>query len=292
MKNIFSICSTAVLAISVASCGGTKYDPNNDPITAMYDSIERADSLRQWGPPKAITFAEAKDTGALDQARVTIEGYIGVGGTIYESGSSTSLQLWERKGQHQGDYVSVGIDIGTQNNTMKSLADDYKKTDLTLKDDKGNEVKYGDRIRVTGIYSRPYSDGYGSVNIQSFEKVEDPGTDYASLGAKKITVDTNGHAALNGQLVVAEGYLEIPTMVYITETVYFNLHPTKGADDYLTVDIVIGNGPNMAEDLPDNYSEADIKIHDHKDMLVGKKKVRVYGVWEYNRIAAEYIEIL
>lgn len=294
MKNTLLAASALVAAIAFSSCGGTDYDPNNDPVTKMYDSIAKADSLRMWGPPTAITFVDAMDTSdKFDDMRVTIEGYIGIGSSVYETESSTNLEFWERKGQHKGQYMSISIELGSGNNEMKRLPNDYKRSDLQLKDDKGNDVKFGDKVRITGMFSKPYSAGdMGSLDIQSFEKIDDTELDYSTLGAVKVTTDTNGYAALEDKLVVAEGYLEIPSMVYITETVYFDLYATQGADEYLTVDIVIGNGPNLVEDLPDNYSQDDIKIHDHKDMIVGKKKVRVYGVWKYDRIAAEYIEIL
>lgn len=289
---LLAVALTAFLGFS--SCGGTDYDPNNDPVTKMYDSIAKADSLRQWGPPTAITFADAMDTTEkFDDMRVTIEGYVAVGSSIYETESSTNIQLWERAGQHKGQYMSVSVNLGSGNNEMKRLPDDYKRSDLLLKDDKGTEVHTGERIRITGMYSRPYTAGnFGSIDIQSFEKIDATPVDYSTLGATKVTTDTNGYAALEDKLVYAEGYLEIPSMVYITETVYFDLYPTQGADEYITVDVVIGKGPNLVEDLPDNYGQDDIKIHDYKDMIIGKKKVRVYGVWKYDRIAAEYIEIL
>lgn len=292
MRNFVLLLAGFGFALTLASCGGKEYDANNDPISRMYDSMNRADSLKKWGPPTAITFADAHDTDKLDQSRITIEGYLGVGSTIYESESSTTFQLWERKNQNAGDYISVGIPIGTDNNEMKSLPDKYKKSDMEIKDDKGNKLSYGDKVKVTAIYSKPYGTGYGSLDMQSIEKVEDTPLDYTTLGAVKITTDTNGYASHDGQLVYAEGYLEIPTMVYITETVYFDLYPKTGDDEYVTVDIVIGNGPNMVEDLPDNYGDDDIKIHGADDKIVGKKKVRVYGVWKYNRIAAEHIVVL
>jgi hypothetical protein len=292
MKQLLLLGALALFTLGFSSCGGTKYDPNNDPVTRMYDSMHRADSLRQWGPPKAITFADARDTTDLDESRVTIEGYVKVGSSIYESEYGVTIQLWERKNQVKGDYVGISLNTGSGNNEMKSLPDDYKTSDLTLKDDKGQAVGYGDKIRVTGIYSRPYGDGYGSVEVQTIEKIEDTPLDYSSLGAVKITTDTTGHAALEGKLVYAEGVMEIPTIVFIKETVYFDLFAKAGDDDYLTVDVLIGDGPDMVEDIPDDYSENDIKIHDHENNIVRKKKVRVYGIWQYNRIAAERIETL
>lgn len=293
MKTNFILASaTAISLFALASCGGAKYDPNNDPVTRMYDSIAKADSMRMWGPPTAITFADGT-TKKYDEQRVTIEGYVAIGSSIYESGNSTNIELWERPGQHKGEYLSASLNIGSGNNEMKRLPDDYKRTDLVLKDDKGTEVLYGQKIRITGMFHASYTNGdMGYIDVQSFEKIEDTPLDYSKLGAVKITTDTNGHAALEDKLVVAEGFLEIPYMVYITETIYFDLYPTKNADDYLTVDILIGKGPNLVENLPDNYSQGDIKIHDHNDLIVGKKKVRVYGVWKYDRIAAEYIETL
>lgn len=281
-----------MVAFGMISCGGPKFDPNKDPITQMYDSMHRADSLQEWGPPTAITFAQASDTGDLDKKRITLEGYLGLGSTIWETESSVNIELWERKNQNKGNYVSISMPLGSGNNEMTSLPEKYKKTDLSLKDKSGNAATYGDKVRITGIYSEPSSDGYGSIRIQEIEKIEDTPLDYSKLGATKVTTDTANYTALDGQLVYAEGFLEIPTMLYITETVYFDLYPQAGANDYVTVDIVIGKGANMVEELPDNYGDDDIKIHDTGDKIIGKKKVRVYGVWKYNRIAAEHIEIL
>ncbi len=286
---------SALLSLSICglfSCGGVDYDPNNDPVTKMYDSMNRADSLREWGTPKSITFAEAKNKGDQDKSRISIDGYVRLGTTIIETASSVTIQLWERKNQSSGDYISITLSLGNDNNQMQTLPSEYKKTDLTLKDNKGQPVVYGDKIRITGIYSEPYNDGYGSVTVQSFEKIEDTPIDFSVLGAALVTSDTTGQSALDGKLVYAEGILEIPSTVFITETVYFNLVKNTGASEYVTVDVIIGKGANMVEELPDNYGENDVKIHDSKDKIVGKKKVRVYGVWDYGRIAAEQIEIL
>jgi len=291
MKQMLLVGTLALFALGFSSCGGKKYDPNNDPVTRMYDSLDRLDSLRQWGPPKAITFADADDTADLHEKRISIEGYLKVGSHIYGD-SYITIQLWERKNQEKGEYVAVSVTVGTGNNEIKELPDKYKRSDMAVKDDKGQVIRHGDKVRITGMYSRPYGDGYGSMNAQVIEKIEDTPMDYSTLGAVKITTDTAGHAALEGKLVYAEGVLEIPSVVYIDETVYFDLFDRKGDSEYLTVDIIIGEGPDMVEDIPKDYTQNDIKIHDHKDMIVGAKKVRVYGIWKYNRIAAECVEIL
>ena len=291
-KKLLSISLYAAIAAGLVSCGGSK-DDGTDPVTAMWDSIERADSLREWGPPTAITFANVRDTGKADGMRVTLEGYVTIGSMLYESGTSTSFHLVERASQRGGDYVLISLGMGSGNNEMQSLPDDYQRSDLKLKDDKGNEVGWGDRVRITGIYNAPYSEGSnGNIDLQSFEKIEDEAIDYASLGAEKITIDTNGHGALEGKLVVAEGYLEIPMFVSVTDECSFNLLPAQGSDDYLNAEILVGNGPNMVEDIPDNFAQSDIKVHDNSDALVGSKKVRVYGIWEYNHITVEHIEII
>lgn len=294
MKKFLSLSIVSACILALASCGGEKDSSGLDPISAMYDSIERADSLRQWGPPTAFSFEQAYDTSSsVDGMRITLEGYVAIGSTIYESGSSTSFHLFERSMQRDGDYVSVSLPMGSGNNEMKSLPDDYTRADLKIKDDKGNDVSYGSRVRVTGIFSVSYTSGsMGTIDLQSLELLPDTAVDYSAYGAKPISVNPNGNDALDEQFVVAEGYLEVPMFITTGEECDFNLLPSAGSEEFLNVDILMGTGPNMVEDIPDNFAQSDIKVHAADDQIVGKKKVRVYGYYWFDNISVEYIEII
>jgi hypothetical protein len=296
MKKVILTSTIAIAALFLSSCGGNKeYSADNDPVTRMYDSINKADSLKKWGPPKAISFSEASDTSsAMDGSRITILGYVGISSYVSQSNSSTTIKLWERNGQFRGEAISCFLETGKKKNEMKRLKDDFKTEDVEITGNSDEKIVVGDYVRITGVYQKPYSDGYGTIEVQTIEKIDSTvDFDYVSAKPTMINInDTTGIYKLQDKLVVAEGYLELPTFVSVREYIYFWLKPTANSENYVTADILIGTAPNRVEDLPDNYSPADIKVHDYKGNLVGKKKVRIYGVWNYSGIAVERIETL
>lgn len=296
MKKVLITLGISIGAAFTFGCGGTKeYSAENDPVTKMYDSINRADSLKKWGPPKVITFKEADDTSAaLDGARITIEGYVGISSYVSQSNSSTTIKLWEREGQFRGDAISCFIGTGKNKNEMKRLRDDFKTEDVEITGNTNEKIIVGDYVRITGVFQKPYSEGFGTIEVQTIEKVESKSVfDYVSAQPAVINInDTTGIYKQQNKLVVAEGYLELPMFVSVRDYIYFWLKPTQNSDNYVTADIQIGSTPNRVEDLPDNYSASDIKVHDNKGNIVGKKKVRIYGVWNYSGIAVERIETL
>src|SRR5688500_13978867 len=151
MKITLLLPGSLVIATMLCSCGsGTEYGV--DPVTAMYDSIARADSLRLWGPPNAIGFASTLDE--LDLTRVSIEGYLGIPDSITQTETMTVLSLWQRKGQRYGHPFGIGVTMGTGNNQMDTLPENYVKSDLHLKDVNGNAVTLYDKVIVTGIYHK------------------------------------------------------------------------------------------------------------------------------------------
>jgi hypothetical protein len=296
MKKVFLTSTIAIAVLCLSSCGGNKeYSADNDPVTRMYDSINKADSLKKWGPPNAISFSEASDTSsAMDGSRITIEGYVGISSYVSQSNSSTTIKLWERNGQFRGDAISCFLETGKNKNEMKRLKDDFKTEDVEITGNSDEKIVVGDYVRITGVYQKPYSEGYGTIEVQTIEKL-DSVAEYDYVAAKPAMIninDTTGIYKLQDKLVVAEGYLELPTFVSVREYIYFWLKPTANSENYVTADIQIGVTPNRVEDLPDNYSQSDIKVHDNKGNIVGKKKVRVYGVWNYSGIAVERIETL
>lgn len=296
MKKVLLTSSVLATLIFTFGCGGNKeYSAENDPITKMYDSINRADSLKKWGPPKAITFGEADDTTTeMDESRIVIEGYVGISSYVSQSNTTTTIKLWERRGQYRGDAVSCFINTGKNKNEMKRLKEDFQSEDVIITGNSEEKIEVGDYVRITGVFHKPYDEGYGTIDVQIIEIIEDT-VEYDYTAAKPAVInisDTAGIYKNQDKLVVAEGYLELPMFVSIREYVYFYLKPSLNSESYITADILIGNTPNKVEDIPENYSQSDIKVHDNKGNIVGKKKVRIYGVWNYSGIAVERIETL
>jgi hypothetical protein len=287
MKICLFLYPAVFLATIISSCGsGTEYGV--DPVTAMYDSIAKADSLRLWGNPTPIGFATTLD--GLDQQRVSIEGYIGIPDSIIQTESSTVISLWQRKGQRLGNAYGINVMMGVSNNQMDSLPANYAKTDLHLKDQNGKPVTSNDHVKITGIYHRGNNSKYGTIEVQLIEKLSDESTfDYVSAGPPLVT-GVASDSKWNNQLVCADGYLIVPASIQVTDVVPLKIIPSYSAHDSVSVEIPIGTQANSIEDLPMNYNDEDVKIHDKDGKLVNENKVRVYGVWANDAIHVEYIE--
>lgn len=288
-KPLFPLVLISITALFSACGSGT--DNGIDPITAMYDSIAKADSLRQWGTPTVIDFSEENDFSKLDLQRVSLEGYVGIADSITQTDESTIIQLWQRKGQRVGNCYSIAVSMGAVNNSMDSLPENYSKTDLHLRDNSGAGVSLSDRVRITGIYHRPTNTTYGEIEVQLIEKLEDIPFDFSHSSAALLAPASSSNVKENS-LVYADGYIIVPSSLHVTEFVPLKLIATRSAADTLSLNIPIGNEPNQIEDLPNDYGDEDIKIHDNAGKIVGYDKVRVYGIWHNGAIATEYITLI
>lgn len=290
MKVSFFISSTLLIAFISYSCG-SGHENEIDPITRLYDSIAKADSMRMWGPPTVLTFDTEPEYQVVDMQRVSIEGYIGIPESITQTETTTIIQLWERKGQRVGDCYSIGVNMGTGINTMDSLPENYARSDLKVRDKLANVVEPGKRVRVTGIYHRPVKNAqYGMIDVQAIEVVGDVQFDYAHSDATLISPDFIRVDTFGG-LVCADGYIIVPSSLKVAEFVPLKLIDERSSTDSLIIHIPIGPGANQIRELPDNYSDEDVYIGDHDNKRVEYNRVRVYGAWYEGAIAVEYIII-
>ncbi len=79
--------------------------------------------------------------------------------------------------------------------------------------------------------------------------------------------------------VTLEGYLGAPRMLVCSSTCNLYLYPTpdrKG--DGIAISLTLGDDPNQLEELPDEYTEQDFKLHTNDGKVVGiGAKIRVTG---------------
>lgn len=288
-----------VLAIAMPallfSCFG-KSDGKNSFADALasgskyLDSIRVADSLAKYGPPKAIGFSDVLDE-ANNGKRVTIEGYIALPTSSMISDESVQLALFERGNQFSSPLnFIVDMPVGSGKNTMNKIPLKYEKTDVAITGNKGEAITIGDRVKITGSFT-VYS-SFCSMDIQEIEKLDPVKTDYAALGATKITADNQSDTALNEKMVYAEGTIEMPMLTMGGEYTFVYLK-VPGISDQLTIDIGYGDGPARMATPPENYTDKDIKIFDDNGTPINmKKKVRVYGIMDGDRIKVESISNL
>lgn len=287
MKNTAFLFLSIATVISMVSCGGVTYNSDTDPVTAMYDSIDRADSVRRFGPPQEVDCESFYKVN--NGQRVSVEGYIRIGKEIKETGNITYLELWQRALELNGPSVMLQIFIGTGKNQRKPLPDSsYHKSDFVVYSDNGDEIHYNDYVRVIGI-ANIASDGAGWLEIQTVEKVPEKPYDYGKAPAIPVTEFSGSHDALNGKLVTASGYFVVPRNMEVTDVVPMYLSERSNQNTGLPVNLVVGSGPGMIEPFPNQYTEEDIRIHDSKNALINNSKVTVYGTWSDGRLNVEYI---
>lgn len=286
MKKFLLPVAVSGLLLSFSSCGPSEAD--NEAAKAehrYYDSIRKADSIRENAPPVDLNFTQAADH-ANDGKNVSIIGYLALPNNSYTTGSSGQLEFIERPNDISGLDFILSVTIGSGNNTMKALPDKYTTNDVKVKGKNGEKIGIGDRVKITGKLSS--NDSYCSLNVKEIEKLEPVEIDYSTLGAKKITAKPD--ASFEEKLVVVEGTLEMPMLSMGGESTFLYLH-VPGIEEQLTVDLAYGTGPGKLEPLPADYSDKDVKIQDPKGNYISlKKKVRVYGVWHSDRLKVEVVE--
>jgi hypothetical protein len=218
---------------------------------------------------------------------VTIEGYPELPMLMLDAEGRSTLNLHRRMNQYSGGMIILSVKDGDDENTMKTLPDDYETSDLLIHDMKGQNAVYGDKIRVTG--KATFENGKYHIEVEQIEKVEET-FDYAKE-AVRLT-DSSDFEALDGKIVFAEGEL------YVTDEQESGIRMDVWLDDTTLaygVMCKLPYGPlkNQANELPESYESADVVIRDNS----GKKvtdggRIRVYGMWrnEAELIAVEKIE--
>lgn len=286
MKKILLPVAVSGLLLSFSSCGPSQAEQEAAKVASRYyDSMHKADSIKDNAPPVDMNFKEAADH-SNDGKNVSIIGYLALPNNSYTTGSSGQLEFIERPNDISGLDFILSISIGSGNNRMKALPDKYTASDVKVKSKNGEKVSIGDRVKITGKLSS--NESYCSLNVREIEKLEPVEIDYSTLGAKQITAKPD--ASFDEKLVVVEGTLEMPTLSMGGESTFLYLH-VPGIEEQLTVDLAYGSGPGKLEPLPANYSDKDVKIQDPKGNYISlKKKVRVYGVWHSDRLKVEVVE--
>lgn len=101
-----------------------------------------------------------------------------------------------------------------------------------------------------------------------------------------VTFQTIESQAHHDKQLEIEGYLRLPSMGLVTDTMLIELHPSADDKDQtkVLVSMPIGTGKNQMEKPPKDYKREDLKVHAADGTVVGPKdKVRVSGKYYYNK---------
>jgi len=284
MKHLFRPVAVTVLLVSASSC--FHHNANNalKNLDKALDSMNAANDPKNTAPPVSVTYNQLFDSVNFNK-NVEVEGYVELPSNSYQSDGSAQLDFFARKGQFWAENtITLDVNVGTGNNTMKSLPAKYTKADLVITDNNGNKIGAGDYVKVTGQLSN-----FGTLDAVKVEKETEPAIDYSTLSPVMVAGKAPD-STLTGKLLCAEGTMEMPSSTLDGDYTWLYLH-VKGISDPLTIHLHYGQGPNNIEPLPSDYSDSDVKIHDKTGALLGaKQKVRVYGVFDGDAIEVENIE--
>lgn len=266
-------------ALTLASCGGEKKESLLDKM--LKESNSRAKEVSS--EPKNVTIADIFNPDNKYERNETLifEGYIGqVPSTVSMSGGKMNIKIYERRNQTLGDFVSLGLSIGTGRNEVESLPEKYKQEDLHVYSDDKTQLGVGDKIRITATDAY-ISTGYYSLEGYKIEKIEEKSVEGSFNDAVALTSALIHDTSVHEVYGYMDGVLSIPSVFYTMNDFLGLKIKTTTNKDFETVDIHIGDGASSMDQLPSSYTPKDLKVRDHNGDLIGAgKKVRVYGTWQ------------
>ncbi len=290
--------TAAVLAFAtLASCGGnsenkvSSNDPNR-PLSPYEIEQKMKDSLAKL-PPARISFEQAiADTLELNH-NVIIEGYFQLPQLSSTSDRGQSMNFYGRRNQSHGHDIYCTVPTGNGKNRMKSLPDNYKISDVVITDKNGKTFSINERVKITGsMYaSKDYSDPKKHttyLQVTEIEKIDEAALDYSGFAWPELTEEASKKEENYDKEYYLEGKLSAPMFVLTGSEMTIDLTNTKGVK--FTVKLVRGSGNSQMEDLPEDWSQSDVKIRNNKGELISlKKNVRVYGVLKLDGLHIEEV---
>lgn len=100
-------------------------------------------------PGKTATFANVCDK-ANEGERVTIDGYVGLLGSVMLCSDTCSLDLYPTSKVGGMGGISFSVQVGTGKSQMAELPDHYSESDVKIETSDGTVVSTGGKVRVTG----------------------------------------------------------------------------------------------------------------------------------------------
>ncbi|MBI3135845.1 MAG: hypothetical protein HYZ14_14300 [Bacteroidetes bacterium] len=215
---------------------------------------------------------------------ILIEGFVGdIGNYVAQSNGKMTFPLFPRRNQRSAFRLNLRTQMGEQPNQVHELPAEFSPEDFKLVLNDKSFATRGSYVRVTAILSETGADGGVYADLTKIESCETVPWNPLLAGAVPLTADMIHDSTLAFAYCFIEGELELPEIILpYTHEIVLNLKGSSVAE-ITTVEIPLGTGPGTMNDLPDNYTEADLVIRDYQSTPVKYgKKVRIYGLWERN----------
>ncbi len=275
-------------ALALFACGGSSEKDNKTELpkqkSEAYTKYELEQKMKDSVallPAKTLTFDEALQDTMEWEHKVVIEGYIHLATLTSINEKSQSVNLYGRRNQQHGTYIYTNMPVGTGNNEMKKLPEKYLASDVSILDSKGTAVNLNERVKLSGkMYtSKSYTPGKRGTTyftVTDIEKIPEASVDYAALNWPKLDLAGSKKEENYDKEFMMEGKIEVPMFVLTGSEMTVDLVTSSG--DKITIKIGSGTGASQMENLVENWTPKDVKVHNNKGGLVNlKQKVKVYG---------------
>lgn len=254
----------AMLCLGLAACGGGGGEQ------------EPTEPAAPKGPT-LISFEQALSDSFIDK-EVSIEGYFRLPFSIYAY-ERLPLDFYGRVGQRKGPHIVAQVRMLDSTDAVVPLPPAYTQEDLRILTHTGDRLDRKNRFRITG-YLRLRDVGEGlpkelQMDVDTIRLASTQTPDFEALKPLRLDSAMVADSTRRHYLVVAEGNLEVPSMMFAMQEYWLWL---EGPHGKVAVNFPIGYAPNRIDSIPAKFKDSDVKIYDHQTQRIDlKRRVRVYG---------------
>lgn len=127
---------------------------HNDPKEQATIYVTKVVKAEPEGEPDFSSAVEykAQDEATLPGKLVYITGSLDVGFMLNTIGANCYMLHMTDVKDKEGSQLGINIPIGNGNNQMSEVGDNFSKSSVKIRDDKGNKVVLGKKVKVYGVF--------------------------------------------------------------------------------------------------------------------------------------------
>ena len=278
MKHITLLFIGAIL-FSIASCssepGLSEYDEYFEAVEAMEEE-EEVDTT-----PVNITWDDLK-SGKLKEGQVVIlKCYIDpLGNTKYSSGSSSSFYISPRRNGDHKFRASVSLPLGTGENEIYKMPNEYYHTDLKVTTIGGEIAGVSSHVEIKGFYDPGYSpEDNCTIDLMEITLLDFDATVLDE--AVELTDELLNEKFEGTRYVYMDMILSMRNKFVIGEQNFMLSVDPISNSEVKSILCQVGYWPGTKSDAEGSY------LIDMEGNLIGEgEKIRAYGTYEQRSIGS------
>jgi len=268
-----------IISFSLFSCGGEEQSSaENSDANPSEESVEESVELLD------ASWQDLSGGELMPEQKVVFEGYVGqLGTSIADNGGEYSINIYQRRNQIEGFYLATNLTIGSENNQMSALPEEYENSDLQIKTDDGSIVNVGDYIKIEGSYGESANYNYKFITgVSKIEKLASPNPENNFEEAVELTdeVCDDNDPANESIYTYMDVDLKSQSMGSFSNRHYTIIIEQENNSYIDEAKLLSGDGNSMTT-LPDPYIEGKpFTLRDvNGEEFDSSNKVRLYGTF-------------